>query len=97
LIIEFIECLLHVNRNNCDTINNVRNTGVTTATNNSHFFANRSLVTAPKNGDPVYCFSPHWLPTRLSGKLLLALANTVILDSNPRGTHDHILLSHDSD
>jgi hypothetical protein len=30
------------------------------------------------------------------GKLLLALASTVILGSEPRGTHDHILLSHDS-
>jgi hypothetical protein len=31
-----------------------------------------------------------------SGKLLLALGSTVILDSGSRGTHDHIFLSHDS-
>jgi hypothetical protein len=31
-----------------------------------------------------------------SGKLMLVLASTVIIGSEPRGTHDHILLSHDS-
>jgi hypothetical protein len=31
-----------------------------------------------------------------SGKVLLALASTVILDAESRGTHDRILLSHDS-
>jgi hypothetical protein len=31
-----------------------------------------------------------------SGKLLLALATTVILGSESCGTHDHILLSHES-
>jgi hypothetical protein len=30
-----------------------------------------------------------------SGKLLLALASTVILGSESRGAHDHISLSHD--
>jgi hypothetical protein len=30
----------------------------------------------------------------LSGKLLLVFASTVILESGPRGTHDHIFLSH---
>jgi hypothetical protein len=30
------------------------------------------------------------------GKLLLVLASTVILGSQSGGTHDHILLSHDS-
>jgi hypothetical protein len=30
-----------------------------------------------------------------SGKLLLVLASTVIFGSGSRGTHDHILLSHD--
>jgi hypothetical protein len=29
------------------------------------------------------------------GKLLLALASTIILSSESRGTHGHILLSHD--
>jgi hypothetical protein len=32
-----------------------------------------------------------------SGKLLLGLASTVILGSDSRGTHDHILLSHGSE
>jgi hypothetical protein len=31
-----------------------------------------------------------------SGNLLLAFASTVILDFGPRGTSDHIFLSHDS-
>jgi hypothetical protein len=31
-----------------------------------------------------------------SGKFLLVLASTIILVSESRGTHDHILLSHDS-
>jgi hypothetical protein len=31
-----------------------------------------------------------------SGKLLLALASTVILGSGSCGTHEHIFLSHDS-
>jgi hypothetical protein len=39
---------------------------------------------------------PDWLSICLSGKLLLALASTVILGSESRWTHDHILLSHDS-
>jgi hypothetical protein len=33
----------------------------------------------------------------VSGNLLLAFASTVVLDSGPHRTHDHILLSHDSD
>jgi hypothetical protein len=32
----------------------------------------------------------------LCGKFLLALASTIILNSESRGNHDHILLSHDS-
>jgi hypothetical protein len=32
-----------------------------------------------------------------SVKLLLAFASTVVLGLGPRGTHDHIFLSHDSD
>jgi hypothetical protein len=31
-----------------------------------------------------------------SGKFLLALVSTIILGSEFRGTHEHILLSHDS-
>jgi hypothetical protein len=31
----------------------------------------------------------------LSGKLMLALASTVVLGSESRGTHGHILLSRD--
>jgi hypothetical protein len=31
------------------------------------------------------------------GKLLLAFAGMVILGFGPRGTHDHIFLSHSSD
>jgi hypothetical protein len=31
-----------------------------------------------------------------SGKLLLTLASTVILASESRGTHDSVLMSHDS-
>jgi hypothetical protein len=33
----------------------------------------------------------------VTGKLLLAFASTFILDFGPRGTHDNIILSHDSD
>jgi hypothetical protein len=33
----------------------------------------------------------------VSGKLLMAFASTVILCYRPRGTHDHIFLSHDFD
>jgi hypothetical protein len=38
-----------------------------------------------------------WVEVGRPGKFLLVLASTVILDSDSRGTHDPILLSHDSE
>jgi hypothetical protein len=62
---------------------------------------NEPSLEMSQSANTIYFHNPtdwvYMLQCYLPGKLLVVLASTIILGSESRGTHDHILLSHDSE